>query len=625
MKFSHKIVATSSTLLLLTVSLLSWHQIYTVNSGIDSMVVNTIKEMTEGIRNTTVAEMNNKRALANSIAEVIELTPYADDNIYDILQRPQLKDSFLVAGVGYQDSGKLIENDDNWEPDATYDVRSRPWFINSKTTNELAITEPYFDEIINKVVISIAVPIRNQNNKRFIGSVFYDLALTELSDLVNQKHLFETGYLFIVSSNGTTIAHPDGSKDGKKLDSYLPQVKITEEPQNIQIDGKEYLINFTYVPSEKWYIGSVVDKAIAFKTERELKNNSIIYTLIGLIISTISLTLLVRVMMRPISTLNDAMQDVASGQGDLTQRLDTNLDYEFSQLAQSFNHFTHSLQQQITRSKAIGKEIMNSTDITTFGMNQASEAVNTQMQELEQLATAMHEMATTSSDVANNAQGAAEAAEQANRAAHEGTNVVNDTTHSIDMLSAHIEQASIEVQTLVQATNNIELILKVINDIADQTNLLALNAAIEAARAGESGRGFAVVADEVRTLAQRTQQSTTEIRSMIEQLQAGANSVSAGMSQSKASAYSAVEQAQLANNALEVIQESISRINDMNLQIASAAEEQSLVAEEINNNTMKIKDLSTQVAESAINVNNEMQLQSHKIQQQDDLLNKFIV
>ncbi|MCG6282786.1 methyl-accepting chemotaxis protein, partial [Vibrio diabolicus] len=145
-------------------------------------------------------------------------------------------------------------------------------------------------------------------------------------------------------------------------------------------------------------------------------------------------------------------------------------------------------------------------------------------------------------------------------------------------LSLRIDQAVEEVQGLESATTNIETILKVINEIAEQTNLLALHAAIEAARAGESGRGFAVVADEVRTLASRTQESTTQIRSMIEQLQAGASSVSSVMGESKATTDVAVTHAQQADHALQEIREIMQRITDMNLQIASAAEEQSLVA-----------------------------------------------
>ncbi len=203
--------------------------------------------------------------------------------------------------------------------------------------------------------------------------------------------------------------------------------------------------------------------------------------------------------------------------------------------------------------------------------------------------------------------------------------MVSDTTESINALSARIDQAVEEVQGLESATANIETILEVINDIADQTNLLALNAAIEAARAGESGRGFAVVADEVRTLASRTQQSTTEIRTMIEQLQSGAKSVSDAMTESKHTAVSAVDNSQAANIALERIGSAIMRITEMNTQIAAAAEQQSLVAEEINTNTVKIKDLSTQVAETTENSSIAMQAQTENVREQDAVLNKFIV
>ncbi len=337
------------------------------------------------------------------------------------------------------------------------------------------------------------------------------------------------------------------------------------------------------------------------------------------------MTLLIKVLMRPLGVLNEAIQDVASGQGDLTKRLDTNTDQEFAQLASGFNTFTETLQKQITQSKAIGEEIMRGTELTVQGAHESAEAMRTQLQELEQLATAMHEMAVTSTEVANNAQGAAAAAKEADEATQDGSSVVSETTLSIDNLSARIDQAVEEVKGLESATANIETILKVINDIADQTNLLALNAAIEAARAGESGRGFAVVADEVRTLAQRTQQSTTEIRSMIEQLQAGASSVSSAMNESKTTAVDAVNKAKTANSALNRIRDAIQVISDMNIQIASAAEEQSLVAEEINTNTVKIKDLSTQVAQSAEEANIAMQVQTENVREQDALLNKFIV
>jgi len=575
------------------------------------------------VKNTITSEMTSKKALAQSMTEVLELNPEDRAYVKNVLEKPKLKSSFLAVGLGYDADGTVVENDDGWEPGADYDPRKRPWFVDAKRVGKLTVTDPYVDVSTKKTIISIGTPV--YENGQFKAAMFYDLELTKLADLVNSINLFDAGYLFIVTADGTTIAHPDTKNNGQKLNTYLPQVQLKEGTQRIEIDGHPFMVNFTLVPSENWYIGAIIDESIAFAAVSDLRNSSIIYTVIGLVLSVIGLSLLIKVLMRPLGVLNDAIQDVASGQGDLTKRLSTDTDKEFAELAKGFNIFTETLQHQIKQSKAIGEEIMRGAEQTMGTVHGSAEAMRAQLQELEQLATAMHEMAVTATEVANNAQGAASAAKEADDATVEGSRVVSDTTKSIDRLSAHIEMAVEEVRGLESATANIETILKVINDIADQTNLLALNAAIEAARAGESGRGFAVVADEVRTLAQRTQQSTTEIRSMIEQLQAGASSVSVAMNESKSTAEDAVAKSQLADAALQRIRNAIQQISDMNIQIASAAEEQSLVAEEINNNTVKIKDLSTQVSESAEEANIAMQVQTENVREQDAILNKLIV
>ncbi|MCE3218155.1 methyl-accepting chemotaxis protein [Vibrio diabolicus] len=623
MKFRHKVVTASSFLLLITVSLLSTQQVVTIRSQTQEHIDSSVNEILTSVGNTVQSEMNAKKDLARSITEVIELNPSSHNYVQNILERPTPKASFLAIGFGYESNGFVIENDDGWEAGPDYDPRQRPWFIAAKNKGDLVVTDPYVDASSKNVIISVGTPVKE--NGQFLAGMFYDLELTTLSDLVNQVNLFDAGYLFLVTADGTTIAHPQSKYNGEKVGSYLPQVDLTQSTQHIEIDGDRYMINLTHIPGENWYVGSVIDEAIAYSAVGELRNSAIIYSIIAVIASVIALTLLIRTLMRPLDTLNNAIKDVASGKGDLTQRLETDTDQEFSELATNFNTFMENLQQQIIESKSISDQILNGTQITAEGAKDSAGAIQTQLQELEQLATAMHEMSVTATEVANNAQGAASAAKEADQATVEGSSVVGESTQTINMLSDSIDLAVEEVQVLESATANIETILKVINDIADQTNLLALNAAIEAARAGESGRGFAVVADEVRTLAQRTQESTTEIRTMIEQLQSGASSVANAMHQSKGSAVEAVEKADLANNALQRIRDAIQRISDMNLQIASAAEEQSLVAEEINNNTVNIKDLSTQVAESANRTNDAMQAQQEDVHKQDQILNRFTV
>ncbi|EII2401373.1 methyl-accepting chemotaxis protein [Vibrio parahaemolyticus] len=623
MKFRHKVVTASSILLLITVSLLSTQQVMTIRSQTQEHINSSVKEILTSVSNTVQSEMNAKKDLARSITEIIELSPNDRTYVKDILEKPTPKSSFLAIGFGYESNGFVIENDDGWDAGPDYDPRQRPWFIAAKNKGDLVVTDPYVDASSKNVIISVGTPVKQ--NGQFLAGMFYDLELTTLSDLVNQVNLFDAGYLFLVTDDGTTIAHPQSKYNGEKLNSYLPQVDLNKATQHIKVDDNPYMVSLTHIPSENWYVGAIIDETAAYSVVGELRNSAIIYSIIAVLASVIALTLLIRTLMRPLDTLNTAIKDVASGKGDLTQRLETDTDQEFSELAKNFNTFMENLQQQIIESKSISDQILTGTQITAEGARDSAGAIQTQLQELEQLATAMHEMSVTATEVANNAQGAASAAKEADQATIEGSSVVSESTQTINMLSDSIDLAVEEVQVLESATANIETILKVINDIADQTNLLALNAAIEAARAGESGRGFAVVADEVRTLAQRTQESTTEIRSMIEQLQSGASSVASAMHQSKGSAVEAVEKADLANDALQRIRDAIQRISDMNLQIASAAEEQSLVAEEINNNTVNIKDLSTQVADSANRTNEAMQSQHDNVRKQDEILNRFTV
>jgi len=625
MKFRHKIVAASSVLLLLILTLLTTQQYFAMKSELEMQVTTSVSEIVDGVRNTVSSDIKSKKDIGAYATSLIEdaISDGNADNIEDIISQRIVKDTFLLAGLGIEADGSHVSNDPGWDPGPTWDPRVRPWYIDAKNAGSLIITAPYADSATGEILVSIAEPVKE--NGRFIGAIFYDVSLAGLAKIVNKVNLFDAGYLFIVAGDGTIIAHPDAEKNGKPMKEFLPNVAIQEATQEIELNGQTFATDFSKIPGEDWYVGVMLDEDIAYSAVDELRNSSIMYALIALVISIVALLLLIKTLMAPLQTLNQAIQDVASGQGDLTKRLNTNTDPEFAELASGFNTFAETLQERIKRTKELSQAIMSVTETTADGAKHSASAMATQMQELEQLATAMNEMATTSSDVAGNAQGAASAAKEADTATEDGSRVFNHTTQAISTLSDRIDQAVEEVKQLESATANIETILKVINDIADQTNLLALNAAIEAARAGESGRGFAVVADEVRTLAQRTQESTTEIRNMIEQLQSGASAVATAMGQSKETADDTVTQAQEANLALERIRAAIQQISDMNIQIASAAEEQSLVAEEINNNTINIKDLSVQVADSADGTNEAMSLQLQHVRDQDEVMSKFIV
>ncbi|WP_419957141.1 methyl-accepting chemotaxis protein [Pseudomonas syringae] len=227
---------------------------------------------------------------------------------------------------------------------------------------------------------------------------------------------------------------------------------------------------------------------------------------------------------------------------------------------------------------------------TSIGL--AKQSMNAQQAETEQVATAINEMTASVADVAQNTEGAAMAADAANTASRDGLRIMGQTHSTIQALAEEVEISAQKVQALAMHSQSIGGVIQVISTIADQTNLLALNAAIEAARAGEQGRGFAVVADEVRTLASRTQASTQEIRSIIEQLQSATHAAVQQMQAGQHKAQACISAAIEASGSLSSISQGVERIVEMNTQIASAAVQQHAVSEDINRNVMEIRNSS---------------------------------
>lgn len=623
MKFVHKIAGASSALLFITILLLNTTQYLNVKAQLETTIEESITDIVNGVKNTVASELTGKKSLAKYASNMVEENP-THAHITNVISQPHIKEAFLLIGGGYESDGSHFKSDPSWDPGNGWDPRKRPWYIDAKNEQELIITDPYADSATGEILISVATPIMQARN--FMGAIFFDLSLSSLSDLVNSVKLFDAGYVFIVTEKGTVIAHPEGQYNGKNMSNFLPSGNIkSNQIQHVMIDDIEYDLKFVKIPEQDWYVGVVLNDKIAYQSVYSMRNNAIVYGFIALIVSVLLLPLLMKKLLKPLDCLNEAIKDVASGNGDLTKRLQTDTDKEFAELAGGFNTFTSNLQAQVTRLKATGKDILNGTEVMEQGALSSDEAMSTQLQEIELLATAMHQMATTASDVATNARNAASAAQEAEDSTQKGSDIVKSTTSSIEALSHQIEQAVSDVVILEEAAHSIETVLQVINDIAEQTNLLALNAAIEAARAGEQGRGFAVVADEVRTLASRTQESTTEIRNMIDKLQAGTTTVSQAMKSSQVAASNTVEQASQTDEALNSIYAAIKLINDMNLQIASAANEQSTVAEEINTNTVRIKDLSISVSDQNHKTVDAIQLQTAGVREQNDILEKFKV
>lgn len=293
---------------------------------------------------------------------------------------------------------------------------------------------------------------------------------------------------------------------------------------------------------------------------------------------------------RGIRSAVSVAQSVASG--NLTQEVPVNGSDEIAQLMGSLAEMRNKLHAMINEMNQSSTELAAAAEELSTVSEETNQRLHDQQSEVQQAATAVNEMNATVQEVARNAQETAHSATDASDEANQGNREVTSTIDSIESLSTAVEDATQVIHQVGEDSANISSVLDVIKAIAEQTNLLALNAAIEAARAGDQGRGFAVVADEVRTLAQRTQESTKEIEEVISRLQDSSNKAVGAMESGRTQAEASVNQAAKAGTSLQTITQAIGHISDMNTQIASAAEEQSSVAEEINRNITTISAAS---------------------------------
>ncbi len=428
----------------------------------------------------------------------------------------------------------------------------------------------------------------------------------------------ETNYFWINDMHPRMVMHPIKSKlDGKDLSDIKDPngkhlfVAFVDEVKKNGAGNVDYLwpkpgsdnpvAKISYVKGFTpwgWIIGSGiyiddVDEAFWSST---FTLGIAAGAILGLLL--ILSYLIARSIILPLNRTTDALHEISKGGGDLTCRLDTNGNDELATLSEAFNEFTEKIQKMVIKVNTATTHLTESaTDLSTAS-TLSSSTINQQSEETEQVATAINNMVRTIHNISNNAETAAKFAQEADKEAASGMQVVTEASQAITSLATEIEHAGNVIHKLESESDSIGSVLSVIKGIAEQTNLLALNAAIEAARAGEQGRGFAVVADEVRTLASRTQDATLEIQAMIERLQSGSREAVKVMDSSKNTTQVTVEKAKKAAQSLELITKSNTSISDINTKIATNSEEQSEVAQQIDNRVVRISELTREATNS---------------------------
>ena len=550
------------------------------------------------------------------------------------------------SNIGRPQVDALVGYEDNSRPDGA--DRVGEYYLCSKDSHNNCLLEPYIYEVngVDTLLTSLVTPILI--NQKFVGITGLDISLKSLEEIAKQlSDKLYNGHsrVLILSNRGGIASDSQGEETGNNIRDFLPK-KANHIINNMSRDGFELVNdpedqNFQAMISIKvganipnWSLWISVPKAIVLAdfielnemTQAEQFEQNISFILVGLLITLISIVViwwLSSQISRPVLKLTDFMKQVA--QGDFTHRLQHKSVDELGQLSDACNQFLDQIQpllkQVIVSSDQITGNATQSARISAETLTGASQ----QQEDVMQLASAVTELSATAQNVADNTVTAADSTGQMKAIAAEGQKELDKANSSIEALAQDVKHSSEVINRVSHDSKEIHTVMDVIRDIADQTNLLALNAAIEAARAGEQGRGFAVVADEVRSLAKRTQDSTAEIQEKIERLQASAleavNSMEVGSERAHESEAMTTE----ANEKLVNIIQNIDEVNDLIIQVSSAAEQQRSVTDSISTNVNNITSIATQTASGATNSNETSQQLELHADELKQLVTKFKV
>ncbi|MBO2676939.1 methyl-accepting chemotaxis protein [Shewanella algae] len=570
------------------------------------------------LKSNTVEQVNNKlQTMVRFEAEGIQHWFMSKASSIDALaaqyRRGQLngeyvmvarlvKENSLLYSVfwGFEDGSSYasVVDDAIWHngvaDPSQYDPRPRGWYQLARKSDKAVLTDIYVDAVTGNPVISIVTDVGD-------GVLSGDIGLEILEETVTSID-FPGASAAIVDEVGKVLASNMADLQAGKLMSQqgwgqMKQEMVTQDEftSAYHATGKDLLLYSHAIPllqgKKQWFLLLGIDQDIAFAKVDEALKTALINSGIMLLVSSLLVLLILNWLYRPILQLKQVITSLSQGQADLTMRLPVNSRDDLGDIADGVNRFIAHLEGIVKELYADSQDIGRSIVALEGQMESNSQVLSKHVQETEQIVAAVEEMSATANDVANNTSQGSRAATLASSQINDTKQIVANTRETVKRLIEDVEATESSISNIAQDAATITKVLQVIGDIADQTNLLALNAAIEAARAGEQGRGFAVVADEVRALAARTQSSTAEIESTLSQLLKGIDATVITMVQTKETCEKTNHWTNNVTTNLDEVIQSVETVSDLNTQIATAAEEQSMVSAEVSRNMAEICDM----------------------------------
>ena len=515
-----------------------------------------------------------------------------------------------------------------FDGDPNYYTNKRPWWQEAIDQRSLFVGDPAVDANDGSISATVKTPVYGVNGE-LIGIGGMDILIDTIGKTLLAPIKYRNyGQAFLMTDEGKLVYFPGFSDKfppgslANQIDSQFKDTsgftalrqQMQRETQGfaeVTFNGVPQRVTFVSVggdyPKQKWHLAFMLPHEVIEAPVTEAFWNACFVALGIMLLVGITVWLMLLPFRRQLGKLLDAMEDIAEGDSDLSQRILMEREDELGKLGDAFNRFAEKVQQMLLHTRNLTQEVGTGVMDARQVCDLAVSSVSSQKQQIDSVATAATQMAQTSQEMAISAQRANDFAEKAQTQAHDGTQIVSRATEGMKALSVQVIEAAKVIKELRSSSEQIGEVLSVIRNIADQTNLLALNAAIEAARAGEQGRGFAVVADEVRTLASRTQDSTANIQGIIQTLQQSALQAEQVME-------SGVEQARVGQDlttqveqALSDIASAIVSIQQQTVEITVAIGQQAVVAEEVAQNVVSVRGLSDQSLLSSQDLSQSLQ------------------
>ncbi|HEX7386231.1 MAG TPA: methyl-accepting chemotaxis protein [Castellaniella sp.] len=522
-----------------------------------NIVTNLVTQQTNALIDSDVREIESWAQNKKNI--IASLTPQAMNKATAVPYMVQARDAggFRLTFIGYADGSILFSQPNKVAAD--FNATKRPWYGLAVQTGAPVLTAPYIDAATGAPVLSVVAPV-TKDGKAVVGG---DVGLEDIARITQTLHPTPHSFAYLVSKDGTIIAHTDAKFNFKPATDVFggyggPQLaKLIGQPKgNTRVvrDGTAYWLSVHPITGTDWMLAVALNEADILAGVHQMRWTATATSLVMILLAILVLSFLTQKLLRRLGLLRDALRDIASGEGDLTVRLNETGDDELSQVGRAFNQFVQRISVTIRSIRdAIGEVHAASEEIAT-GNRDLAARTDGSAASIQETSASMEEIASTVKQTADSALAAVELSNNAKASADGGGQAVSEVVHTMYKMS--------------EDSKRIGEIVSVIDSIAFQTNILALNAAVEAARAGENGRGFAVVASEVRALAGRSAASAKEIKALIS---TNVEDVTAGRGQ-----------AERAGTAMEKIVSEVGRVMTIIQEIKTATNEQSLGISQVN-------------------------------------------